>query len=328
MGLFAGRPVILDVDTGVDDALALLLAVGSPALDVLGVTCVAGNTGLEPVVANTLRVLDVAGAPADLPVAAGARRPLIDPPHLAQPDATQTAEHVHGSDGLADIGLPASPRPLDERHAVELLRDLLREAETPVTLIPLAPMTNIALLLRSYPELRGKIERIVLMGGAVNGGNVTASAEFNVFADPEAAAIVFGADVPVTMYGLDVFYSVRVSEADATAMAESDVPSARLAGQLLLYRMNGELDSAEIGDAGAVASVIAPEGLSTEALEVRVELEGRYTRGCTVVDRRSASDKDWDPHRHQPAPVVDVALDVDAKRYASLFVSVVSGRDT
>ncbi|WP_035857776.1 nucleoside hydrolase [Cryptosporangium arvum] len=324
MGLLSGRPVILDVDTGVDDALALLLAVKSPALDLRGVTCVAGNTGLEPVVRNTLRVLDAAGAPLDLPVAAGARRPLLDPPHLAEPDATQTAEHVHGADGLAEVDLPESTRPLDRRPAVELLRDLLLGAETPITLVPLAPMTNIALLLRTYPEVRPKIERIVLMGGAVNGGNVTAAAEFNVFADPEAAAIVFGAGVPVTMYGLDVFYSVRVSRADATALAASDVPSARLAGQLLLFRMNGELDSAEIGDAGAVAAVVAPDGLTTEALPVRVELDGRYTRGCTVVDRRAESDKDWDPHRGHPAPVADVALGVDAARYAGLFVETVS----
>lgn len=324
MGFLARRQVILDVDTGVDDALALLLAVKHPGLDLRGVTCVAGNTGLDPVVANTLRVLDAAGAPLDLPVAAGARRPLIDPPHLATPDATHTAEHVHGADGLADLGLPVSDRPLDDRPAVELLRDLLLGAVTPVTLVPLAPMTNIALLLRTYPEVRTKIERIVLMGGAVNGGNVTAAAEFNVFADPEAAAIVFGAGVPVTMYGLDVFYSVRVSAADAAAMAASDVPSARLAGQLLRHRMNGELDSAEIGDAGAVAAVLDPDGLTTEALPVRVELEGRYTRGCTVVDRRADSDKDWDPHRDRPAPVVDVALDVDAARYATLFVDTVS----
>ncbi|MFG1926211.1 nucleoside hydrolase [Cryptosporangium sp. NPDC048952] len=324
MGLQSGRPVVLDVDTGVDDALALLLAVNSPDLDLRGVTCVAGNTGLEPVVQNTLRVLDVAGAPLDLPVAAGARRPLLDPPHIAEPAATQTAEHVHGADGLADLGLPESTRPLDRRPAVQLLRDLLLGSDTPVTLVPLAPMTNIALLLRTYPEVQEKIERIVLMGGAVNGGNVTAAAEFNVFADPEAAAVVFGADVPITMYGLDVFYSVRVSETEATAMAASDVPSARLAGQLLLFRMNGELGSAEIGDAGAVAAVIAPDGLTTEALPVRVELEGRYTRGCTVVDRRAESDKDWDPHRGFPAPVLDVALGVDAIRYAKLFVETVS----
>ena len=317
-------PVILDVDTGVDDALALLLAVASPALDLRGVTCVAGNTGLDAVVANTLSVLDIAGAPLDLPVAAGAGRPLLNPPHLGQPDATQTAEHVHGSDGLADLGLPASSRPLDRRPAVELLRDLLLEADTPITLVPLAPMTNIALLLRTCPEVRSKIERIVLMGGAVNGGNVTAAAEFNVFADPEAAAIVFGAGVPVTMYGLDVFYSVRVDDATAAAMASSGVPSARLAGQLLRHRMAGEQGSAEIGDAGAVAAVIAPDGLTTEALAVRVELDGRYTRGCTVVDRRAESDKSWDPYLDYPAAVTDVALGVDAVRYARLFVDTVT----
>jgi pyrimidine-specific ribonucleoside hydrolase len=316
-------PVILDVDTGVDDAMALLLAVGSPALELLGVTCVAGNAGLAPVVANTLKVLDIAGAPADLPVAAGATRPLIDPPHLNDPLARQGAEHIHGADGMADLGLPTSKRAVDSRSAVDLLRDLLRGADRKITLVSLAPMTNIAMLLRSYPDVLEQVERIVVMGGSASGGNVTAVAEFNVFADPEAAAVVLGAGVPVTLYGLDVFYSVRVPEASIAALLNSDVESARLAGRLLRHRTVGGEDSAEIGDAGAVAAVIAPDGLGVERLAARVELAGRYTRGQTVVDRRTSENVSEDPYRAFPAPVIDVALDVDADRYVKIFLDAV-----
>jgi pyrimidine-specific ribonucleoside hydrolase len=317
-------PVILDVDTGVDDAMALLLAVGSPALDLRGVTCVAGNAGLEPVVANTLKVLDAAGAPADLPVAAGATRPLVDPPHLTDPLARQGAEHIHGTDGMADLGLPPSNRAVDPRSAVTLLRDLILGSAEKITLVTLAPMTNIAMLLRTHPTVLENVERIVIMGGSAAGGNVTAVAEFNVFADPEAAATVFSAGVPITMYGLDVFYSVRIPKAEIDVLVKSDVESARLAGRLLQHRSVG--DSSEIGDAGAVASVIAPDGLGVERRPVRVELIGRFTRGQTIVDRRDDEDGnvEEDPYAVFPAPVIDVALSVDAERYARVFLEAVS----
>jgi pyrimidine-specific ribonucleoside hydrolase len=316
-------PVILDVDTGVDDALALLLTVGSPAVELRGVTCVAGNAGLDAVVANTLKVLDIAGAPADLPVAAGAIRSLLDPRHLPDPDARQGAEHIHGKDGMGDLGLPASKRAVDPRAAVELLRDLLRGAEEKITLVELAPMTNLATLLRTYPDVLDHVERIVVMGGSASGGNVTAAAEFNVFADPEAAAVVLAAPVPITLYGLDVFYSVRVPAAEIEALIGSEAGTAQLAGRLLRFRTVEDETSAEIGDAGAVAAVIAPDGLGVERCAVRVELEGRFTRGQTVVDRRKQEDAREDPYRAFHAPVIDVALGVDAQRYVQLFLDAV-----
>ena len=190
--------VILDVDTGIDDALAILLACRAPAMDVRAITCVAGNADVDQVVANTLRVLDAAGAP-DIPVARGMARPLIEPP--------RPARHVHGEDGMGDLGLPESRRSSVDVHAVELMRATLAGATEPITLIPLAPLTNVAVLVRSYPELLERLERIVLMGGAAAVGNATAAAEFNVWHDPEAAAIVLDCGVEVTMYGLDVFYA-------------------------------------------------------------------------------------------------------------------------
>ncbi len=204
-------PIVLDVDTGVDDACALLFAARHPGLDLRAVSCVAGNTDVDAVVANTLLVLEAAGR-SDVPVARGAERPLLDP---ARP-----ARHVHGDDGMGDLGWPRAAGAADPRHAVELLRDVLLAAAAdgePVTLVPLAPLTNIALLLRSYPRVAAGLARIVFMGGAALVGNATAAAEFNIFHDPEAAAIVLDAaaelGVPVTMYGLDVFYEVRVSQA-------------------------------------------------------------------------------------------------------------------
>jgi pyrimidine-specific ribonucleoside hydrolase len=189
-----------------------------------------------------------------------------------------------------------------------------------VTLVPLAPMTNVALLLRAYPHVAEHIERIVFMGGAAAIGNATAAAEFNVWHDPEAAGIVLTSGLPVTMYGLDVFYEVTIDEAGAARLvaASSADEAAQLAGRLL-QRQHGR-HIATIGDAGAVAAVIDPEGLTTSQHPVRIELAGTWTRGQTLVDRRSwAGDLEHDPHG-LPAARVDVALGVDADRYRALFL--------
>src|SRR3954452_16199421 len=227
-------PVVLDVDTGVDDACALLLAARHPAIDLRAVTCVAGNAPLDDVVRNTRIVLGTAGR-LDVPVGRGAGRPLLE--------AARPARHVHGEDGMGDLGLPSPEGGADVQYAVDLLRDVLvaaADAGERVTLVPLAPMTNVALLLRTYPEAARGLERIVLMGGAALVGNVTAAAEFNVFHDPEAAAIVLDAaaelGVPLTMYGLDVFYVLRVPRADGERLAASADPAARLAGRLVLFQ--------------------------------------------------------------------------------------------
>jgi len=320
-------PLILDVDTGVDDACALLLAALHPDVDLRAVTCVGGNAGVDDVVANTLKVLDVAARP-DVPVARGAARPLVEP--------VRHARHVHGDDGMADLGWPSSDRHPDGRHAVELLRDLLSRAaqEGPaarITLVPLAPLTNIALLLRTYPEAAAGLREIVFMGGGAEVANATASAEFNVWHDPEAAAIVLESaaelGIPVVMYGLDVFYDVRVSreQADGLISVGGHGP-AELAGRLIDFQC-GRLGEPEatIGDAGAVCAVIDRAGLTTTRLSVRVELAGTYSRGRTIVDRRDWSgDLAHDPHGLAPTPV-DVALSVDADRYAGLWLKTVKG---
>lgn len=318
-------PVILDVDTGVDDACALLLAALHPGLDLRAVTCVGGNAPLPDVVRNTLTVLEVCGH-SHVPVAAGAGHPLLERP--------VDARHVHGGDGMADLGWAAPTTTVDPRHAVDVLRQGIDEghaAGDPVTLVPLAPMTNVALLARMYPESFARLGRIVFMGGGARVSNATAAAEFNVFHDPEAAAVVLDAagdlGIPVTMYGLDVFYEPRVTltECDELAALDERGPAALAAGLMRFMSHRFDTDSATIGDAGAVAMLVDPDAVRTERLPVRVELSGTWTRGRTIVDTRDWSgDMEHDPHGLAEAQV-DVALEVDGPRIARLWLDTVRG---
>lgn len=320
-------PVILDVDTGVDDACALMLAALHPGLELRAVSCVGGNAALPQVVANTLTVLDVCER-GDVPVAAGAARPLLADP--------VDARHVHGADGMGDLPLARSRRAPHPGHAVELLRDILTgtidaDDEDRITLVTLGPMTNAALLLRTYPEIAPGIRRLVYMGGAAGYGNATASAEFNVFHDPEAAAITLDAcadlGVDVTMYGLDVFYDPRVTRAQAAELSAAPIDApAGLAGRLIDFQCDRfAADDATIGDAGALASVIEPDLLRAERRPVRVELAGTWSRGRTIVDGRDwTSDLTHDPHG-QASAAIDVALGIDADACAQLWLDAVGG---
>ena len=312
-------PVIIDCDTGVDDALALLFAVRHPALDLRAVTCVAGNTDVDGVVRNTLTVLEQAGAP-DIPVARGAARPLIEP--------ARSARHVHGDDGMGDMNLPAPTRAPADVDAVTLLRRQILASPRPVTLIPTAPLTNIALLLRTHPEVTHNIERIVFMGGAVACGNATPVAEFNVWHDPEAAAILLTAGVPITMYGLDVFRQVVVPGADVRRLRASEEPGARLAGDLLAHRpatpdVADDSEAGGIGDAGAVCTVVDPAGITTSLLPVEVSLAPGPTRGQTIVDRRPRPGESEIHAGLREQHLVDVALDVDVDRFVKLYLETV-----
>lgn len=305
--------LILDVDTGIDDTFALLLAARHPEVELLGVTCVDGNAPLDDVVRNTLAVLEAAGRP-DVPVFAGAHRPL-----LAEPDY---APFVHGADGLADLAdrWPAAgaPQPV---HAVTWLRETLLAEHKPITIVTLAPLTNIALLLRLHPEVAERIARLVVMGGSATAGNVSALAEFNVHHDPEAAAIVFESGIPITMYGLDVFTRVTVPEQTIRTMATSPDSATRLAGEIGVFlgdRLGWPLG---IGDAGAVCAAIDPAGLTTESLRTAVVTHPGPARGMTLVDRRS---RFLASERPVHAREIDVALGVDAGRYAELWLSVLS----
>ena len=305
---------ILDVDTGVDDAFALMFAARHPEVNLIGVTCVDGNTNLNQVVINTLKVLDAAEAK-EIPVAAGAARPLIDEPRYA--------EHVHGADGLADLGTPESTRVVDKRPAVELLRDLIEQSKDPVTLIPLAPLTNIALFLRSFPETAKKLERIVLMGGSAGAGNATATAEFNIWHDPEAAAIVFNSGIPITMYGLDVFMDLRMNESHAKELTSSGHAPSIFGGRLIksmFDRLNHEIT---LGDYGAVATALYPELTKTERFRVTVDTTFGPNRGMTVCDRRPLFIQELDPGFENSA-FVDVVLEIDVDAIRNLWIKTIT----
>jgi inosine-uridine nucleoside N-ribohydrolase len=288
-------PIILDCDPGHDDAIALLLGLASPEVELLGVTTTYGNQTLEKTTANALRVLELAGR-SDVPVAAGADRPLRR--------ELVVAAHVHGESGLDGPTLPSAATEPRSEDAVEFMAERLREAERPVTLVPTGPLTNVA----RYLDTHGTegIERIVLMGGAIAEGNFTPAAEFNVWCDPEAAARVFASGLDVTMIGLDVTHQAllgpeeeaRLREAGriGTFVAELNVFFSRY------HRETYGWDGAPIHDAVAVAHVIRPELIETRRRNVEIELESELTRGRTVVDL-------WNRTERPPNAHVGVRLD-------------------
>jgi pyrimidine-specific ribonucleoside hydrolase len=269
--------IILDVDTGVDDAFAILFATRHPEINLLGITCVDGNTNLKQVCQNTLQVLDMAGA-REIPVAAGAAKPLMG--------EASYAEHVHGDDGLAGFAKESTSRALDGRHAIELIRDLIESTNLPITLMPIGPLTNIALFISTFPESAKKLRGIFLMGGSASQGNVTATAEFNVWHDPEAAAIVFESGIPITMYGLDVFYDLKVDHAITTSLRESGSKSALFAADLIDFRLKTLESEMSLGDYGAIASHLFPELTESAMMNVAVDTSVGPNRGQTICDRR------------------------------------------
>lgn len=307
--------IILDVDTGVDDAFAVLFAALHPDINLLGITCVDGNTHVDQVVANTFKVLDAAGA-GKIPVARGATRPLLG--------ISQYAEYVHGADGMGDLGIAPSTRTIDSRSAVELLRDLIEGSENPVTLVPIAPLTNIALFLRAFPESAKKIHRIVLMGGSASAGNATPAAEFNIWHDPEAAAIVFQSGVPITMYGLDVFMRPGITSEEAERLKSSTEPAAQFAGSLIeafIERLH--VSPITLGDYGAVATAIHPELFTTQFFDVVIDTSSGPARGATICDRRDAFLKDLEPLSLEGSAKVRVVMDLDVEGVRQLWLKTI-----
>ena len=282
------QKIIIDCDPGIDDALALAFAAGHPELDLRGITTVAGNVGLDKTTANALRVRDFVGMP-DVPVVAGCPGPLLRPPLHAR--------DVHGDSGLGAASIPAASSGPADGHAVDFLASATAAEPGQITLIAIGPLTNVALALRRYPELVSQVRNFVIMGGSAARGNVTPAAEFNIAADPEAAAIVFGAGWTVTMVGLDVTLQARATAAVRDRMRGLG----RLADELVLpslagYRNVSRGPGSEPGggpavhDVCAVASVAAPELLTCLPARVEVETAGRWTSGMTVTDFNAADD--------------------------------------
>ena len=310
----SGRNIFLDVDTGVDDALALLLAARSPQLNVKGVTCVAGNVPIEKVVRNTLDILNVAGA-SQIPVARGMEFPLVE--------KMFNAAEIHGKNGLGGIEIAQSASEPLSVHAVEFLRRELTDVSEPITIVALGPLTNIATLIRAYPEVVSKIDEIVVMGGAIGPGNVTPTAEFNIRQDPEAADIVFGSGIPILLYIWDVFVKVAFVRSEIESFSNSSNTSVALAGNLLMSMLDRfGRPKTSIGDAGAVACILNANAITAKRLPVAVELSGKYTRGQTVVDQRPPDLADLEEGDLQVVMpnTIRIVVDVDVNGLRDTFV--------
>ena len=314
-GMAAPTPLVIDTDPGIDDALAVLLALASPEVDLRLVTTVHGNVDLDRTTDNALRVLHLAGR-SDVPVAAGARDSLVHP----QP---RRAGHVHGEAGLGGVLLPESPAALDPRPAVVALADLLMSSELPVTVAAIGPLTNLALLLRVYPESAARIGRLVIMGGSAGrGGNVTAAAEFNAWSDPEAAHAVLTSTLPTLLVGLDVTLPTVLQPAGIARFAAAG-PIGATAAAILQQYLDAQNASGGAGvvvhDALALTEAIAPGTLGTVRRDVLVDTTLGAGRGQTLVDRRGIS----------TAPTaVDVAETVDSAAAVEFLVSRLAALDS
>jgi purine nucleosidase len=277
----APRPIIIDCDPGHDDALALLLALGSPAeLEVLAVTAVAGNAPLALTEKNARRVLALAGR-SDVPVHAGCARPLVRAPVSAG---------YGGGSGLDGHELPEPTAPLAEGHAVDAIIDLLRDRPAgTITLCPIGPLTNVAMAMVKAPEIVARIREIVLMGGAIGLGNATPAAEFNIFVDPQAADVVFRADAPLVMCPLDLTRQALVTPARIAAIrALGTAVGAAAAGLLEFYNQGGQTERGRAGaplhDPCVIAYLLRPELFSGRDCHVEIETASELTIGRTVVD--------------------------------------------
>ncbi|HBO24086.1 MAG TPA: ribonucleoside hydrolase [Providencia sp.] len=277
--------IILDCDPGHDDAMAILLALGTPTIELLAITTVVGNQTLEKVTHNAQAILELVGAK-QIPIAAGCPRPLVR--------AIQNAAEVHGISGLDGTHLPEPTMPLDKRHAVDLIIDTLK-AHPPktVTLVPIGGLTNIALTVRKAPEIVELVKEVVLMGGGYHTGNQSAVAEFNIAIDPEAAHIVFNEKWPITMIGLDLTHQAKPNDQIMTDIANLKTPISQFVIESLNYytegyrKRNGYSDHAPVHDPCAVAYVINPSLIETRIAPVNIELQGTLTTGMTVTDFRA-----------------------------------------
>jgi pyrimidine-specific ribonucleoside hydrolase len=300
-------PIVIDCDPGHDDAIAILLALASPEVELRGITTVAGNQTLDKTTRNALKVLELAGR-TDVPVAAGADAPLER--------KLRVAAHVHGESGLDGPDLPEPTTKVVDAHAADFLAELI---EPGVVLVPVGPLTNVALLLQRHPDVRDRLERIVWMGGAIAEGNVTPAAEFNAFVDPEAAGIVFESGIPVTMIGLDVTHMALFGREHAERLrgaGRAGKAVAELADFFLeFHRERYGFEGAPIHDAMAVAHVLDPTLVTTLHCNISIETESAFCDGRTVVDRWNVTDL---PRN------AEAAIDVDADRFLELLVERVA----
>ena len=298
------RPrVLIDTDPGVDDAVAILLALASPEFDVVGVVAVNGNVPLDKTALNARRIVALAGRH-DVPVAAGCARPLSEP--LGEESL------VHGHDGLGDLEWDEPTVALDPRDGVELIAELIEEG--PLSIVAIGPLTNLAVLLQRHPGIDSRVQHLVIMGGASFQGNVTPAAEFNIWADPEAARVVFDASWRITVMPLDLTHQAYLNDDDLTYLTGlgSEV-GRRTAAMLEPYaqfhdRWYGNRDVI-MHDAMAVYELLDPSAIDKQGVRLTVEVDGVHSRGATFIDRR----------REHAQSEVRVGVNVDNDRFRSLL---------
>lgn len=309
------RRLIIDTDPGIDDAFAIALAAASPDVELLALTTVAGNIGIEHTTRNALNILSLCGRE-DVPVAVGAHRPF---------SRLMRADGAHGNDGLGGYAssIPTSKATVDPRDAVTLMVDVLTAAEEPVTIVPIGPLTNVALLLAAHPRIKSKIDRLVIMGGGIEGGNCTPAAEFNVWIDPEAARrVLVEEDIPVTLVPLDVTLKCSVGDAWLGKLAAANTVGRELVAMTPHYRafyqeISGS-DNLVIHDAIAVAEAIRPGIVHTTPMSLEVDCTDGPSCGATIADRR---------HQHEaPAGrLVDVAMTADMEALQTFILDRLTG---
>jgi len=308
------KKVLIDCDPGHDDMVALMLACASDKLEVLGVTTVAGNQEGEKTFNNTLKILTLIDRK-DVTVARGFDKPILR--------ELVTAPEIHGVSGLDGADLPIPEVRPSNLHAVDFIINTLLESDEKLYLIPTGPLTNIGVALLREPRIKEKIERIVLMGGAVFDSNITPAAEFNIYVDPEAAKIVFESGLPLTMVGLDVTNKAIFSFKDIDSLEKFNGKVSKVVAPLLRFfaRANYEIfgfKGAPLHDALAVSYLIDETVLSTKFLHVDIETRGDFTRGQTVVDVYGVTRK---------APNVEVAFDLDLEKFKGLTFQAIKELD-
>src|SRR5215210_7757557 len=303
-----GKLVILDVDPGHDDAVAIMLACAAPELDLLAVTTVAGNVPLDKTTRNALRILSLIGY-THVPVAAGASSPLERPLH--------TAENIHGASGLEGPEIPGPSFEPDARGATALIADALREAPEPVTLVPTGPLTNIAAFLHEYPHLKERVAHVSLMGGSIGLGNTTPAAEFNIYVDPEAAREVFESGLPITMSGLDITHQAGAGPEERERLRATGRVGGVVAGFLDFFAASYErvfgFDAPPLHDPVAVAAVLELGLLKTRPMRVDIECESELTRGETVCDFYGVTGR---------SPNAEVGVELDREGFFKLLYRV------
>jgi len=306
-------PIILDCDPGHDDAMAILLAHGTPEISLAAITTVAGNHPLEVTTLNARRICSLARI-VDVPVAAGCAAPLVRP--------LVTATEIHGEGGLEGHEWPEPEVRAVPEHAVDVIIDMVMSAPGEITLVPTAPLTNIAMAVRKEPRIAERVREVVLMGGSYTGGNVTPAAEFNIFVDPEAAAIVFGAGWPLTMIGLEVTRQAAADEALFARIEALDSPVSRAVDGMLRFYQRKQIEAVGVSeppihDPCAVARVARPGLVPCREAHVEVETAGLLTSGMTVVDFRRREGRPFNAR---------VGTAIDLAGFWDLFIAAIAQR--